>query len=219
MSGITVKMPSGFALWAIEALIPYEKNARTHDEAQITEIAASILELGFNDPIAVDEKDGILEGHGRLLAARELGLLEVPVIVLSHLSPAQKAAYRVAHNKLALKAGWDDDLLREELKMVATDGLEATLTGFTDAEIEALLDDEDDDGEDNDKPRGSGNPQISYTIVFDSEEQQRDWFRFMRFLRRQNPGEDLTFAQRLTDHVAPFIEREDDEPDDDADAA
>src|SRR5579863_6304597 len=102
-------------LWLVEKLIPYAKNPRTHSDAQVTQIVASIAEFGFNNPILVDTKAGIIAGHGRLLAARKLGLKEVPVIILDHLSEAQKRAYILADNQLALNAGWDDDVLRSEL--------------------------------------------------------------------------------------------------------
>src|SRR5580700_5853080 len=96
--------------WLIEKLVPWARNPRTHSDAQITQIAASIAEFGFNNPLLVDTKAGIIAGHGRLLAARKLGLKEVPVIVLDHLSEAQKRAYIIADNKLAENAGWDEEL-------------------------------------------------------------------------------------------------------------
>src|SRR5438477_6397740 len=97
--------------WPLDKLIPYARNPRTHSDAQIAQIAASITEFGFNNPILVDSKAGIIAGHGRLLAARKLQLSEVPVIVLDHLTEAQKRAYIIADNQLALNAGWDDDIL------------------------------------------------------------------------------------------------------------
>jgi DNA modification methylase len=102
-------------LWPIDKLVPYTRNPRTHSEAQVAQIAASIAEFGFNNPILVDSKAGIIAGHGRLLAARKLQLKEVPVIILDHLTDAQKRAYIVADNQLALNAGWDEELLRVEL--------------------------------------------------------------------------------------------------------
>ena len=98
--------------WILDKLIPFARNPRTHSDAQIAQIAASISQFGFNNPILVDTAAGIIGGHGRLLAARRLGLTEVPVIVLDHLSEAQKRAYIIADNQLALNAGWDEDLLR-----------------------------------------------------------------------------------------------------------
>ena len=109
-------------LWLVEKLIPYARNPRTHSDAQVAQIAASIAEFGFNNPILVDTKAGIIAGHGRLLAARKLGLTEVPVIVLDHLSEAQKRAYIIADNQLALNAGWDDDVLRSEPMPRASSG-------------------------------------------------------------------------------------------------
>jgi ParB-like chromosome segregation protein Spo0J len=102
-------------LWLMDKLIPWARNRRTHSDAQIAQIAASIAEFGFNNPILVDTQAGIIAGHGRLLAARKLGLTEVPVIVLDHLSESQKRAYIIADNQLALNAGWDEETLRLEL--------------------------------------------------------------------------------------------------------
>jgi ParB-like chromosome segregation protein Spo0J len=102
------RMAKHIEMWLVEKLIPWARNPRTHSEAQVAQIAASIAEFGFNSPILVDSKAGILAGHGRLLAARKLGLTEVPVIVLDHLSEAQKRAYIIADNKLAENAEWND---------------------------------------------------------------------------------------------------------------
>src|SRR5579863_4708129 len=119
-------------LWLVEKLIPYARNPRTHSDAQVAQIAASIAEFGFNNPILVDTKAGIIAGHGRLLAARKLGLTEVPVIVLDHLSEAQKRAYIIADNQLALNAGWDDDVLRSELAALQAEDFNVDLIGFDD---------------------------------------------------------------------------------------
>src|ERR1039458_8912345 len=101
-------MAKEIQLWSVDRLIPYVRNPRTHSDAQIAQIAASIAEFGFNNPILVDTYAGIIAGHGRLLAARKLQLREVPVIILDHLSETQKRAYIIADNKLAENAGWDD---------------------------------------------------------------------------------------------------------------
>src|SRR6201996_3507349 len=93
--------------WQIDKLIPYARNPRTHSDAQVAQIAASIAEFGFNAPILVDSNAGIVAGHGRLLAARKLGLPEVPVVVLDHLTETQRRAYIIADNKLSENAGWD----------------------------------------------------------------------------------------------------------------
>ena len=120
-------------------LIPFAKNSRTHDDAQVAQIAASIKEFGFTNPILIDEQSGIIAGHGRLLAARKLQLTEVPCIRLSHLSDAQKRAYVIADNKLALNAGWDDEMLALELGDLKDMEFDLSLTGFSTDEINALL--------------------------------------------------------------------------------
>ena len=122
--------------WLIEKLMPYARNPRTHSDAQI---AASIAEFGFNNPILVDTKAGIIAGHGRLLAARKLQLKEVPVIVLDHLTETQKRAYILADNRLALNAGWDEDLLRVELAALQEEDFSLELIGFDDDELARLL--------------------------------------------------------------------------------
>jgi len=126
-------------LWLVEKLIPYARNPRTHSDAQITQIVASIAEFGFNNPILVDTNAGIIAGHGRLLAARKLGLTEVPVIVLDHLSESQKRAYIIADNKLAENAGWDEDILREELAALQAEDFNVGLIGFEHDELARLL--------------------------------------------------------------------------------
>jgi len=123
----------------IEALIPYARNARTHSPAQVALIAGSIREYGFTNPVLVDGANGIIAGHGRVLAARKLGLATVPVIELAHLSAAQKRAYILADNRLALQAGWDDALLSLELGDLADLGVELTDLGFETAELDRLL--------------------------------------------------------------------------------
>src|SRR5580658_2038056 len=122
-------------LWLIARLIPLARNPRTHSDAQIAQIAASIAEFGFNNPILVDTKAGIIAGHGRLLAARRLQLAEVPVIVLDHLSEAQKRAYIIADNQVALNAGWDDDVLRAELAALQAEDFNIDLIGFDDRDL------------------------------------------------------------------------------------
>jgi DNA modification methylase len=128
----------------VTELVPYARNARTHSDAQVAQIAASIREFGFTNPVLVDGERGIIAGHGRLLAARKLGMVEVPTIELAHLSPAQKRAYVLADNRLALSAGWDEDLLRIELGELQADGFDLTLTGFDLDEIGAILIDASD---------------------------------------------------------------------------
>jgi DNA modification methylase len=123
----------------VAELIPYARNARTHSPAQVSQIAASIREFGFTNPILVDGERGVIAGHGRLLAARKLGLTEVPTLELSHLTPAQRRAYVLADNRLALSAGWDGELLRVELAELGAEGFDLALTGFEPGEISSLL--------------------------------------------------------------------------------
>src|SRR5258707_7917703 len=117
-------------LWLIDRLIPFARNPRTHSDAQVAQIAASIAEFGFNNPILVDTNAGIIAGHGRLLAARKLQLAEVPVIVLDHLNEAQKRAYIIADNQLAMNAGWDETLLASELASLEPAGFYVRLIRF-----------------------------------------------------------------------------------------
>ena len=123
----------------IAALIPYARNARTHSEAQVGLIVGSIREFGFNNPVLVDAENGIIAGHGRVLAAQKLGLGEVPVIELGHLSAAQMRAYVLADNRLAEQAGWDRELLALELADLGELGIELGDLGFDGAELDALL--------------------------------------------------------------------------------
>jgi ParB-like chromosome segregation protein Spo0J len=125
-------------LWPLDRLRPYERNPRTHSEAQVNPIAASIVEFGWTNPVLVDEQGGVLAGHGRLLAARKLRLAEVPVIRFEHLSEAQKRAYILADNQIALQAGWDD-ALAEELAWLRDERFDLDLTGFDATELERLL--------------------------------------------------------------------------------
>lgn len=125
----------------IKDLIPYARNSRTHSDAQVAQIAASIKEFGWTNPVLLDGENGIIAGHGRLLAAQKLGQMEVPTIELSHMTDAQKRAYVIADNKLALNAGWDNDMLFAEFMELKDAGYDLELTGFTDDEIKKLTPD------------------------------------------------------------------------------
>lgn len=126
--------------WPVERLLPYAANARTHPDDQIAQIACSIAEFGFNVPCLVDERGVLIAGHGRLLAARKLGLTEVPVIRLDHLTDAQARAFRIADNQIAVNAGWDDATLSAELARLKEDGVDLELLGFPESELDRLLD-------------------------------------------------------------------------------
>lgn len=135
-----VQMAPGAELWPVERLIPYAKNARTHTPEQVAEIARSVETFGWLNPILADKDTGeIIAGHARLQAALLLKLKRVPVVEVSHLSTSLRRAYVIADNKLALKAGWDYEILKEELEALPTLGLEPTLTGFDANEIDAVL--------------------------------------------------------------------------------
>jgi hypothetical protein len=138
-TGITPALARRIEIWPTGRLVPYARNARTHSPEQVAQIAASIAEFGFNAPILVDSCAGIVAGHGRLLAARKLGLAEVPVVVLDHLSETQRRAYVIADNRLAENAGWDEAALAAELRELEREGLDLALVGFSDGELEALL--------------------------------------------------------------------------------
>lgn len=124
----------------MDELIPYARNSRTHSEEQILQIASSIREFGFNNPVLIDQDGGIIAGHGRVLAARKIGMNEVPTIELRHLTETQKRAYVIADNKIALNAGWDEEMLKLELEELRLADFDIDLTGFTDEEFNLLMD-------------------------------------------------------------------------------
>lgn len=123
----------------VDTLVPYARNSRTHSEEQVAQIVASIREFGFTNPVLIDGDGGIIAGHGRVLAARKMGLATVPCLRLAHLSEAQKRAYIIADNKLALNAGWDDEMLALELRDLQAMDFDLALTGFEAEDIESLL--------------------------------------------------------------------------------
>lgn len=133
----------------VEALIPYARNSRTHSDMQVAQIAASIKEFGFRSPVLVDAENGILAGHGRVLAARKLGLDEIPTIDGSDMTKTQQRAYVIADNKLALNAGWDDELLQLEIEDLKELDFDVEILGFDPSELQnkqvdySVLDDED----------------------------------------------------------------------------
>jgi len=131
---------------AVEALIPYAKNSRTHSDAQVAQIAASIKEFGWTNPILIDGTKGIIAGHGRLMAARKLGYDKVPVIQLKDMTESQKKAYVIADNQLAMNAGWDIDLLKIEVADLQEDGFDLELLGFDNKMLDSLLEPEVKDG-------------------------------------------------------------------------
>lgn len=154
-----MKTTTDFKLVSVDKLVPYQNNARTHSPEQINKLRSSLREFGFINPIIIDRDYGIIAGHGRLLAAKEEGLTEVPCVFADHLTEAQKKAYIIADNRMAMDAGWDEELLRVEIEALQADAFDLTLTGFDEKELSKLFDDgnetEDDDfdvGEELKKP-------------------------------------------------------------------
>jgi ParB-like chromosome segregation protein Spo0J len=131
------KLPA-YKTAAVADLIPYARNSRTHSDAQVSKIAASIREFGFLNPVIVDGSSGIIAGHGRIMAAQKLGIETVPVIEASHLTDAQRRAYVIADNRLALDAGWDEEMLRVELSDLGDADFDLSLLGFDDDELARL---------------------------------------------------------------------------------
>jgi len=125
--------------WEIRRLIPSARNIRTHSDAQVAEIAGSIRAFGFNVPVLVDNNGSIIAGHGRVLAARQLKLDHISVLVIDHLNEAEKRAYAIADNKIALNASWNAELLKIELAALKTEGIEPAGLGFSEAEFSALI--------------------------------------------------------------------------------
>ena len=138
--------PDQVASWPIGRLLPYARNARIHDDGQVAKIAGSMAEFGWTVPVLVAGNGEIIAGHGRVLAARKLGLEAVPVIVLDHLTPAQRQAYRIADNRLTELGGWDEALLAGELKELVAENFDLSLIGFEDGELDRLLALDEDGG-------------------------------------------------------------------------
>jgi hypothetical protein len=156
----------------VDRLIPYVRNARTHSEDQVAQIAASIAEFGFVNPVLIGADDVIVAGHGRVLAAKRLGLSEVPVIVLDHLSEAQRRALVIADNRIAENAGWDEAMLRAEFAALREDAFDLGVLGFSDDELLRIIESAEfsspaDDGADDSgtPPAGSPAPQPSTTLA------------------------------------------------------
>lgn len=164
-------MPAKMERWPIDRLVPYERNARTHSPEQVAQLRASIQEFGFTNPILVDGKDGVIAGHGRLAAARDIGMTEVPVVVLDHLTPEQRRAYVIADNQLALNAGWDAEILQQEVMALNLADFDLNLLGFDGDEMGKLLGNGEFDGTDEEpedsEPMDRG---VALAIVLSPEE-------------------------------------------------
>jgi len=136
---MTAQFRSALEHWPLERLIPHARNARTHSDEQVAQIAGSIAEFGFVNPVLVGDDGVIVAGHGRVLAARKLGLPEVPVIVLSHLTPTQRRALMISDNAISANAGWNEEMLAAELAALKEEAFDLDVLGFDDAEVDRLL--------------------------------------------------------------------------------
>jgi ParB-like chromosome segregation protein Spo0J len=152
----------------VEDLIPYATNSRTHSPEQVAQIAASMVEFGWTNPVLIDARGTIVAGHGRIMAARKLGMETVPCIRLGHLSPAQVRAYVIADNKLALNAGWDEQMLAAELKQLEEDGFDLGLTGFTEDEIAKLIGDPEPD-----RPKEDVQISAAFEVIAECEHEEQ----------------------------------------------
>ena len=161
MDDFTPKMSDHIEMKSVDELVPYNKNARMHSDAQVSQIAASIVEFGFTNPVLIDGEKGIIAGHGRLMAAKKLGLKKVPVVILDHLSDLQKKAYIIADNKLAENASWNEEILASELADLKENDFDLDLIGFEDQELEKIfssLYNKDEDQESEEIPESPENP-------------------------------------------------------------
>ena len=154
----------------IDKLVPYVNNARTHSPEQVDQIAASIKEFGFNNPVLIDKKNGIIAGHGRVQAARKLELKEVPTVRLEHLTETQKKAFIIADNKIAMNAGWDDELLALELKDLDDVMFDLNLTGFDGKEIGEMFNFDSYDNFEPNIPDGEKSPLNTMTFTVSSSQ-------------------------------------------------
>ena len=198
-----ISMAQKIELWNLERLKPYDNNAREHSPEQVAQIAASITEFGFLNPILVDSNDGIVAGHGRLSAARELALDVVPVVVLDQLTEAQKKAYILVDNKLAENASWNEELLQEEIVALNLQDFDISILGWDEDEIREIMeyDSAFGEGDGDGESRGlGGEPVIQYNIIFDNEQQQQIWFDFLKDLRQSQP-DDTTIAEKIINFI------------------
>ena len=144
------KMTSEMQLVPIGKLVPYVNNARTHSKEQITKLRSSLREFGFVNPVIIDREFNVIAGHGRILAAKEENIEQVPCVFVDHLTEAQKKAYILADNRFALDAGWDEDMLRVEMEALQDMDFDISLTGFDEAEIADLFAADDNEAQEDD---------------------------------------------------------------------
>jgi ParB-like chromosome segregation protein Spo0J len=194
-----------------DRLVPYARNARTHSDEQIGQIAASIAEFGFTNPVLIDADDGIVAGHGRVLAAKRLGIENLPAVRLGHLTEAQRRAYIIADNKIAENAGWDDDLLAAELAALRDElAFDLSVIGFSDKELDDILGiggGAGGDGDDDDSPGGNlsdrfGAPPFSVLNAREGwwQDRKRAWISLgiqSELGRGETAGDKLTMSETV----------------------
>ena len=192
----------------IEDLIPYVRNARTHSDEQIAQLSGSIREFGWTNPILVDEKNNVIAGHGRIMAARKLGIAEIPSIVLTGLTKAQQQALVLADNKLALNSGWDEEMLKAELESLQEVDFDLGTIGFSEIELDEIFNGEEPDDEGGDYGRPKTNGALSDKFLFppfsilnsragDWVERKRFWLNTYGIKSELGRSENLTFSDNL----------------------
>jgi hypothetical protein len=186
---------------AVSRLTPYTKNTRTHSKAQIAQIVASIEEWGWTTPVLVDEQGVLIAGHGRVMAAKKLGILEIPCMVARGWTEAQIKAYGIADNQLGLNAGWDEALLKVELKDIEALNFDIGKIGFDTEALARMFDVNEPEPAPSRESRGLGEAVIQFNIVFDDDAQQTAWFRFVRVLKQMYPDEE-SLGARLALYIA-----------------
>jgi len=173
----------------VEALIPYAKNSRTHSDAQVAQVAASIREFGFTNPVLIDGDNGIIAGHCRVLAARKLKLIDVPCIELSGLTETQKRAYVIADNKLSLVSDWDTELLQVELQDLQAAEFDMSLIGFDDQELADIA-----------------NPMAEETDMPELPTGDKEPFQQMTFTLHDTQAEQVSMAMAAAKSMGPFLD-------------
>lgn len=192
MQKAAVKLPKKITLVAVDKLVPYVRNARTHSDAQVAKLAASIKEYGWTNPILLDEAGGIIAGHGRVMAARKLELTEVPAIVLEGLTDVQRRALILADNQLALTSGWDITLLKFELESLKSENYNLDILGFSPEEVNDILNFDplaltDPESEPEEKSSEGSSDVVSYTLKFASEDDKDTFTNWLRKLAERYP--------------------------------
>lgn len=190
---------------SVDSLIPYARNSRTHSDQQVDKIAASIKEFGFLNPVIVDGDNGIIAGHGRVMAAKKLDMTEVPAVEASHLTDAQRRAYVIADNRLALDAGWDDEMLRVEFADLEAVGFDLELTGFELDEIEALEFGDEEDALDEMPELASGDKEPFQQKTFTLHDDQAAVVDDAVTLARTNPVADTGLNENSNGNALALI--------------